>query len=544
MTPPELDGRDEGTAADAEGADHSDALALAEQSFLGSPAGNEAYAAAMDRCREAVLSTIADADDPYAGTSYATLRDRLDHETMPATGQDLAEVIADVTRNVLAESVYPSDEACVAHLHCPPMIPGLAAEAVLSALNQSLDSFDQSPAATVLEERLVDDLTSMFDLGDYADGVLTAGGTQSNLQGLLIARERYLADEFDLSAADRGLPPAAGRMRVLTSADAHFTVAQAAAQIGLGEDAVVSVPTDDQHRIDPAELAETIDRLEGTGKRPFALVGTAGTTDFGSVDPLDGLADLAAEHDLWFHVDAALGGALAVSDTHAETLDGIERADSLLVDFHKLLFQPISCGAFLLADGSEFERMGRNAAYLNPESDEVPNLVSKSVQTTRRFDALKPYVAFRTLGRVGMGSLVDRTIHLANRTAAMVRSDPVLELACDPTINVVTFRYVPHREAPAPAAEEWVDRVNRRARDRLLASGRGVVARTEVDGRAHLKVTLMNPRTTVAEIQKLLLALKGYAAQAAMRARDGPDDAEEDRPDADINRGRLDGVCR
>ncbi|RYJ07713.1 aspartate aminotransferase family protein [Halogeometricum borinquense] len=516
----------DGTATDA-----VDGQTLAERMFIGTPAGNDAYIAAIDRCRDAVLSAVGEADRPYSGSTYAEHRERLTQDTIPESGREIDEVIEDLATDVLEESVYPSDEACSAHLQCPPMVPSLAAEVVLSALNQSMDSFDQAPAATVLEEQVIDDLTSLFGLGDGADGVFTSGGTQSNLQGLLLAREHYVAEVFDRSVRTSGLPPTAEKMRILTSEDAHFTVAQAAAQLGLGEDAVVTVPTGDAHQMDPDELADELARLKQANCHPFALVGTAGTTDFGSVDPLNDLADLADEHDLWFHVDAALGGALALSETHAGKLDGIERADSLTVDFHKLLYQPISCGVFLLSDGDKFELMGRNAAYLNPKSDQVSNLVSKSLQTTRRFDALKPYVAFRTLGREGMAALVDRTVTLADRAASLIRSDPGFELSCPPTINIVTFRYTPERDHPARSPDEWADRINRRARDRLLASGCGVVARTEVDGCVHLKLTLMNPRTTVADIRELLLTLKGYATQAETKAISNHGIESDDRLD-------------
>lgn len=495
-----------------------DGRTLAERLFLGTPEGNEAYAAAMDHCRDAVISAVGGTEGPYSGGTYATHEDRLDHETIPESGDPLKEVLDDLATDLLEASVYPTDKACSAHLQCPPMVPGLAAEALLSALNQSLDSFDQAPAATVLEGRLMADLASLFDLGESADGVMTSGATQSNLQSLLLAREWYADEMLEHSVREAGLPPAADELRILTSADAHFTVAQAAAQLGLGEDAVIAVSTDDSHRIDPTALADELDRLEQTDRRPFALVGVAGTTDFGSIDPLSALADLADEHGLWFHVDAAVGGALAVSENHAESLDGIERADSLAVDFHKLLYQPISCGAFLLADGSRFDLMGRNAAYLNPTGDQVPNLVSKSLQTTRRFDALKPYVAFRTLGREGMGKLVDRTVDLADQVADVVRSDPAFELACPPEINIVTFRYAPDRDHPTRPPEKWADQLNRWARDQLLLSGEGVVARTEVDGRAHLKFTLMNPRTTIDDVRELLLSLKEYAVQAEIAA--------------------------
>jgi L-2,4-diaminobutyrate decarboxylase len=508
--------------------DEEDPKTLAEKWFLGSDAGNDAYAEAMTHAREAVLETAGEPDRPYSGESYGSLRDRLDRAAIPESGTALAAVLEAVRDDVLAESVLPNEETCVAHLQCPPAVPALSAEAMLSAVNQSLDSFDQAPAATVLEERLVEDLTETFDLGPDADGVLTSGGTQSNLQGLLLARNQYVRDTFGQSAKEAGLPSQAEDMRVLCSADAHFTAEQSTAVLGLGEDAVVEVPTDDRHRMDPDALRQELDTLETAGKHPFAVVATAGTTDFGSIDPLGEIAEVAETYGVWFHADAAFGGALAFSDEHAGRLDGIERADSVAVDFHKLCYQPISCGAFLLSEGSQFELMARNAAYLNPADDEVPNLVGKSLQTTRRFDALKPWVTFRTLGREGIGALVDRTVHLADRAAAVVSADPAFKLACDPSINTVVFRYEPTLTHPELDDGEWSDYVNREIRERLLDAGLGVVARTTVEGRTHLKFTLMNPRTEVSDIRELLLRLKTYGAGVEAEAAGSDLPEEED----------------
>ncbi len=514
---------------------HPDGRTLADGLFLGSPTGNRKYLDAMQWTTDAVADAVGDTDRPYSGRQYEALRSSLDCDTIPDSGSPLLEVLEEVTEGVLENSVYPNDEACVAHLQCPPMIPGLVAEAMLTAINQSMDSFDQAPAATVVEERLIDDLTDLFDLGKDADGVVTTGGTQSNYQGLLLARDRYVADRLDRSVRECGLPPEAADMRVLCSDQAHFTAAQAAAELGLGEDAVVTVPSDDEYRMDTRSLRSTIQRLESDGKRPFALFCTAGTTDFGSIDPLAELADIAAEHDLWYHVDAAYGGAVAVSDDHRESIAGIEQADSLAVDFHKLFFQPISCGAFLLGDGGDFDLMSRNAAYLNPEDDDVPHRVEKSVLTTRRFDALKPYVAFRTLGRKGMAALVHRTLETADRAAEMVRAAPAYELACDPTLNVVTFRYKPERQHPDLSAEEWSDRVNAEIRESMFDAGEAVVARTAVDGRTHLKLTLLNPRTTEADIQKLLK--EGKQLAAAVEA------GESERADSSTDSTRVDDAA-
>jgi L-2,4-diaminobutyrate decarboxylase len=471
--------------------------------FLDGSAGRAAYAAAIDRARDAVLAAHADREGPYSGASEADLRAALP-DPLPEDGTGLAAAVEEARERVLDDSVIASDPACAAHLQCPPLIPALAAEVLLTAVNQSLDSWDQAPAATVVEERLVGALCDLFGYPSGADGVFTAGATQSNLQGLLLARNRFVAETFGRDPQATGLPPAAGRMRVLCSDRVHFTAEQAAALLGLGEESVVSVATDDAGRMVPAALDRRIEALTDRGLYPFALIGTAGTTDLGAIDPLAALAKRASAHDLWFHVDAAYGGALALSDARSDRLAGIERADSLAVDFHKLFFQPLSCGAFLLRDGTEFDRIARRAAYLNPEGDAVPNLVGKSLQTSRRFDALKPYLTFRALGRERLATLVEDTLDLAAAVGERVAAAPDLELAAEPSLTTVVFRYLPDADHPDLGDDAWADRCNRAIRDRLLADGDAVVARTELDGRAYLKLTLLDPRPTVADVGALL----------------------------------------
>ncbi len=468
--------------------------------FLGSST-TQAYRTAMEQAHQAVTDVYLERATPYSGRSPEQLAFE-DREMLPEEGQGLTATIESVAQTVVANSVGTSHPACVAHLQCPPMIPALAAEVLISATNQSLDSWDQAPAATVLETRLIEELADVFGYGDDADGVFTTGGTQSNFMGLLLARNRVLDERFDHDAQVDGLPPAADSLCILCSADAHFTARQAAAQLGLGESAIVSIPTDEHHRLSIDALDSTLTELADSDRQPFALVGTAGTTDFGSIDPLAQLGARAREHDLWFHVDAAYGGALALSDRHREKLRGIETADSIAVDFHKLFYQPLSCGAFLLRDGTHYRYIDRNAAYLNPESDDAAHLVSKSVQTSRRFDALKPYIAFRTLGRDGFGELIDYTLDLATAVAERIEDDPAFELKHEPTLNAVVFRYRP----PTDSEEA----INDRIRNRLRADGTAMIARTTIDGETCLKFTLLNPRTTVDNVEEILTAIKRH----------------------------------
>ncbi|PCR88783.1 pyridoxal phosphate-dependent decarboxylase family protein [Natrinema ejinorense] len=479
-----------------------------DDAFLGSDAGSAAYAAATDAATRAVV-TATNRATPYSGADPDALRDRFaDRRVLPESGQPVEETLAEVTDDVLSDVVGVFDPGCVAHLQCPPTIPGLAAEVLVAGTNQSMDSFDQAPAPSVCEERVVSELCDLVAFPAGADGVFTSGGTQSNFQGLLLARAWFCRDRFDRDVQAEGLPSRADDLRVVTSEAAHFTAAQAAAQLGLGEDCVVEVPTDDSYRMDLDALDSTIADLRADGTRPFALFGTAGTTDHGAVDPLSELARRATEHDLWFHVDAAYGGALLLSDRERATLDGIAQADSVAVDFHKLFYQPISCGAFLLRNGSRFRLQDRNAAYLNPETDDesgIPNLVGKSLQTTRRFDALKPYVTFRTLGRERLADWVEYVVDLATATSADVRDHPDLELVCEPQLSTVLFRYRPDEGDP--------DEINPAIRGRLLRDGRAVIARTEVDGEATLKFTLLNPRATRSSLRGLLESVVEYGTE-------------------------------
>lgn len=475
--------------------------------FLG-PTSAPVYRLAMEQTHR-VIDAYFRRESPYSGTSHEQLAATFgERELLPETGQGLRATIETVAEEILANSVGVSHPASVAHLQCPPMIPALAAEALISATNQSMDSWDQSPAATELESQLVKELASVFGYDDRADGVFTSGATQSNVMGLLLARNWVLDERFDHDARADGVLPAGESLRVLCSERAHFTARQATALLGLGENAIVSIPTDNEHRLSIDALDSALSALEERGLQPFALVGTAGTTDFGAIDPLDALGERARDHGLWFHVDAAYGGALAFTERHREQLLGIELADSIAVDFHKLFYQPLSCGVFLLRDGAMYEHIQRNAAYLNPEADDaagVPNLVSKSIQTSRRFDALKPYIGFQTIGREGFAELIEYTLDLATAAADLIAEDAAFELQHEPTLNTVVFRYC---ESSSNA-----DEINDRIRDRLREEGTAMVARTTVDGNICLKFTLLNPQTTVSHIHAILTAIKRHGTE-------------------------------
>lgn len=391
-------------------------------------------------------------------------------------GEDLA--LADIVRVVAAGAADPTDPACAGHLHCPPLDVAVAADMVASALNQSLDSWDQAPAATVLEERVIEALGTLVGLPGAA-GVITTGGTASTYTALLLARD-----------AD------ASPVRVYSSEIAHFSADRGAHLLGLGD--VVKVPIDDRQRLDVAALARMLAQAP-EGERPV-VVATAGTTDFGSIDPVRDLAALVHAHGGWLHVDAAYGGGLLFSDAHRHLVDGLEQADTVSLDLHKLGWQPAAAGVLLTREPSLFGPLARRAAYLNPLDDEeegYTSLLGRSLRTTRRADVLKIAVTLRALGRRGLGQRVDACLELAQYAAEAVRARPELELTTDPVLTTVVFRYA----GPDGTAD---CELNGRLRRSLLASGQAVVGRTEHEGLVRLKLTLLNPEATRQDVDRVL----------------------------------------
>ena len=468
-----------------------------DSEFL-TPQNISLFREAISKAADAVCHALPDRS--YSGLQPAELSKLLSGDLLPERECSLSSVL-DRLSAVIEHSVVVSHASTAAHFHSPPLIAALAAEVVIAALNQSMDSFDQAPASTVLEQRMVKWLCSRAGFPSNAGGIFTTGGTQSNFMGLLLARDWCLQSHWNWSAQKRGLPPEASRLRILCSEVAHFTIEKSAAQLGLGTDAVVKVQSDASFRMCPKSLHATIDELKQAELVPMAIVATAGSTDFGSVDPILEIASVCRSAQAWFHVDAAYGGALLFSNRNLGMLEGIEKADSIGLDFHKLFWQPISCSAFLLRDSSQFQHMELHADYLNPETHDalgIPNLVTNSLSTTRRFDALKLWVSLQMLGQDKLSKMIDRTLELAKHAAKVIQRTPRLELLQEPSLGCVLFRY-------RPTGSTDSDVLNAKIRQRLFDRGVAVIGHTRVQKRQFLKLTCMNPAVSEEQYEALLL---------------------------------------
>ncbi|WP_338898843.1 aminotransferase class V-fold PLP-dependent enzyme [Streptomyces sp. TG1A-60] len=399
----------------------------------------------------------------------ARMRDALG-EALPTEGEP--DALHRLIRALAADTADPAHPLCAAHLHTPPLAVAAAADLAASVLNPSLDSWDQAPSASALEALVTRALAQEVRA---ADALVTTGGTESNHLALLLARETH-------SATHRAV-------QLVCGANAHHSLLRAAWLLGLPEPVTIPTPAG---TLDPAALDDALTHLHG----PLLVAATAGTTDAGLIDPLPEIADRCEAHGARLHIDAAYGGGLLLSDRRRDRLDGLTRAHTVTLDLHKLGWQPAAAGLLAVRDTADLAALHHQADYLNASDDTeagLPDLLGRSLRTTRRPDILKIAVTLKTLGRTRLGDLVDHVCDLAQEFAALIEAHPRFELYDRPTLSTVLFR-------PAGASDDTVAA----ARRHLLHDGRAVIGRALLDGRLWLKATLLNPHTRPAHLAALL----------------------------------------
>lgn len=464
------------------------------------------YRSAINDTLELVGEFLHRNDKPFSGIEAVKMKKKVQKIDLNQKLSSYEELLSEVDDIYVKHATAFHLPQYVAHLNCPIVIPALAAEILVSAINSSQDTYDQSAGGTFMERKLIDWTAEKlgYDPAE-SDGVFTAGGSQSNLMGLVMMRDCFSQKNLNHNIKQDGLPPEAGRFRIFISDKAHFSNQKNASIMGLGEKAIVKVPTDNRFRMDITLLKKYMKREIVMGNIPIGIIATAGTTDFGNVDPLEDIANIAIQHNIWMHVDAAYGCALLLSGKYRHLLNGIEKADSVTIDYHKSFFQPISSSAFIVKDKRELRILKHHADYLNPEEmdeEEIPAQINKSIiQSTRRFDALKLWFTLRMMGYEQLAEYTDQVIDLTKEVAAIITDDFDFELLSDSDLSVLVFRYL-------RADIEDLNALNLYIKMKLFYSGEILVASTKVDGTFYLKFTFLNPITTSEDVREILTKIK------------------------------------
>ncbi|HEX9189765.1 MAG TPA: pyridoxal-dependent decarboxylase [Vicinamibacteria bacterium] len=424
-------------------------------------------------------------------------------EPLPRSGRPLEEVLARLRDEVIPDSNHLCHPRSMGHQVSAPLPAAVWTESLVAALNQSVAVWEMSPVGTILETRVLRWMSDLAGFPPEAGGAFTSGGTEATFAALLAARAALLPDAWTKGLSS---PPPL----VLHGEHAHYAVARAVGELGLGTENAVAVPSPG-FRMDPSALEAAIDGQRARGRAVMAVVATAGTTATGSFDDLEAIGRICEERGTWLHVDGAHGASALLSAAHRHRLGGIERARSIAWDPHKMMLLPLSASAVLVRDERELDAAFRQKApYLfhRREGDRGFDQGVRSVQCSRRLDALKVWVALQRYGATGLGAAYDRLCATARALHGAVAARRDFEALHEPESNILCFRYVGKGSLDA----EGLDRLNLRLREAYNRSGAGWITTTLLGGRRVLRVAIMNPRTAAADVEATLLDLAATAA--------------------------------
>ena len=470
---------------------------------------------------------------PYPHVPYAELIEQLTATSAPADGMPVAQFLEQLQHTVLANTAQLNHPQYIGHMtQALPWISVLA-EAFTAALNQNQVKIETAYVSTLIEKQLLGWLhrqvyrqpeevyVQAMSATSGALGNMVNGGTMGNLTALAVALEKQLPGTRKRGLFATMQESGYSGLAVIGSARSHYSIKKALASLGLGENALQLVPVDGDNRIDLAALEVTITDLKARRIKIVALVGIAGATETGAIDPLAQLAAIAAREQIWFHVDAAWGGALLVAEQYRHLYDGIALADSVVIDGHKLLWVPMAQSMVLMRDSASLNLLKHKANYIL--RDNSGDLGQTSLEGSRRFDALKLWTSFKVLGLSGYATLLQQAQTLSEQFQALVADQPDFELVTRSDTFILTYRYAPAtmrarmvallasgEHERAAQLNSQLNTLNAKLQNRQKAEGRSFVSRTVLESTPYpgptnvLRVVMSNVLTRPHHLRAIL----------------------------------------
>jgi aromatic-L-amino-acid/L-tryptophan decarboxylase len=455
--------------------------------------------------------------------------DEMFEEAVPENGAPLADVLQECRTQVFPNTMAIGSRRYFGMMNPAPLPVAVFAEALASAMNQNVASWRHAPSGTAIEKRVIRWLCDLFGLPETSFGTLASGGSLSNITGLKLAINRALGRDLSQVEDLEGPSEEISRLVFYVSSQGHYSFDKAVDLLGLGRGQLRKIPQDDIFRIDLQALEKSIkDDLEA-GLKPACIIGIAGSTNTGSIDKLDKLAKLAHRYNCWFHVDAAYGGAVVLSEMYGPMLRGIDQADSITVDPHKWFYMPFSAGGILVRDGDFL----RKSFLVHPEyymekvlsEEERPaedrrgfhlgakvNFFQYGVEGSRRLNALKIWMTFKMVGRRQYAAWVEKDIELARILAARMRRQDDFRILGPNTLGICNFRWEPKRPGGGkPFSAEEVDQLNRDLQEMVENEGDTWFSYTILNGRVALRVNVENRCMEQSDIERLVLVIRRTA---------------------------------
>ena len=375
-------------------------------------------------------------------------------------------------------------------------------------LDVGMGVYEQGNAGVVLEKLIIQLLAQKMKMPiPKAEGFLTSGGTLGNLTALLCARSVMIKDDVLENGYD------GKKYAFLVSEEAHYSVDRAMRVMGQGKTGLVKVPVNNLYQMDTTQLDRCYAEAEANNIQIIGVIANACSTAVGAHDDIHTLADFCEAKKIWLHIDAAHGGGLLFSKKHKHLLNGIERADSVILDFHKMLLIPSIVTAVIFKDGNHsYQTFAQRADYLwaNSESREWYNLAKRTFELTKTTMSIRIYTVLKTYGEEIFTEYIDRQYDLGKTFAKLIKADGSFKMpVAIPESNIVCFRYLP--EGFKKMSEEKIDNLNLQIRERIIQDGEYFIVQTRVNGKVFLRVTLVNCFTSEKELLGLLKKIKTLA---------------------------------
>ena len=475
----------------------------------------------------------------YGPVSPMGLDDLFDEE-LPEEAGNYAELVQEVRARVFPNTMAIGSRRYFGMMNPAPLPVAILADTLASAMNQNAASWRHAPAGTAIEKRVIRWMCNLFGLPDTSFGTLVDGGSLANITGLKLAINRALGRHLSQLDNDEPPGPDIARLTFYVSDQGHYSFIKAVDLLGLGRRQLRKLPTDDLFRVDLEALEQAIEADKAAGLRPCCVVGIAGTTNTGSIDKLAELAQIARRHECWYHVDAAYGGAVILSERYRPMLQGIEAADSITVDPHKWFYMPFSAGGILVREGDFLRKsflvhpeyyMQKVKTGADGEAEEydefgqriVPdprgfhlgdkvNFFQYGIAGSRRFNSLKIWMSLKLVGRAQFARWVENDIYLARYLSASLRREPDFDLLGPNTLGVCNFRWEPRNsDGSLRFKPKQNDRLNRMLQEQIERDGDAWFSYTVLRGRVALRANVENRRMSREHIERLVKVIRTTA---------------------------------
>jgi glutamate/tyrosine decarboxylase-like PLP-dependent enzyme len=441
---------------------------------------------------------------PLEQRSYAPI-----HHPLPEFGEDAAAVLDEICREMVDQGFHVPSANYFGLMNPTPTYMGVLAEALVAGLNPQLATLARSQLASKIELETVRWIGERVGWPGGFNGTFTSGGNEANFSGLALALASSFPDSVEEGVASIGAQPV-----LYASAESHHSLDKSAGLLGIGRGALRRIDVNEVAQLDPQKLDRAIKVDRASGRKPFCVVATAGTTNSGTVDDLVAISEMCQHHQLWLHVDGAYGAAAIFSDRHRDLVRGIELSDSLTIDPHKWLAMPFAAGVILTSHPEILERAFSVAAPYMPKAEgaHLPDNSRISTQWTRRMNSLKLWLTLRVHGRKAYEELIDHQLKLAERFVIWVEASKDFELAVPQILPIFTFRLKSgglSSKQLAAAHGSIVDEVTR--------DGRRWISETVVKGQSVLRMMVISYLTEERHLQGLQTALTNAAARLVLQ---------------------------